>query len=144
MGGANGSTSHEVRRNLEMRPQKQEREIRNKMATNAGLKIFALNLTHMLREYRRLNSLGQKQIAASLGITREHYAMIETGNRTPSVRLIAKISDLIKTTQESLLVGPAGLEHGREATCIFCRSLSDDERAIIDQLIKHFQRSKHA
>ncbi len=50
-------------------------------------------LTELLKELRQRRGLMQKEIADLLGISREHYAQIESGNTIPSVRLLLVISE---------------------------------------------------
>ena len=55
-----------------------------------------LLLADILRQYRRQHALFQKEIAASLGISREHYAQIEGGNVSPSLKLLQRISEKLE------------------------------------------------
>jgi len=55
-----------------------------------------LLLADILRQYRRQHALLQKEIAASLGISREHYAQIEGGNVSPSLKLLQRISEKLE------------------------------------------------
>ncbi len=50
-------------------------------------------LSELLKEFRQKNNLMQKEMADLLGISREHYAQIESGNVIPSVRLLLIISE---------------------------------------------------
>ena len=43
-----------------------------------------MNLSETLKSYRKKKGLRQKEIANLLGISREHYAMIEEGRKPPS------------------------------------------------------------
>jgi len=52
-------------------------------------------LHEALKSYRKKNRLTQKEIAAKLGITREHYAQIEEGKRIPPKQLQNKIAALM-------------------------------------------------
>lgn len=51
-----------------------------------------MNIGVYLKSYRSKNKIPQKQIADSLGISREHYAQIETDRLNPSVKLLKIIS----------------------------------------------------
>ena len=51
-----------------------------------------MKLGELLKIARHEKKLTQKEIACLLGITREHYAQIETGRFNPSVNLLKAIS----------------------------------------------------
>ena len=52
-------------------------------------------LPQLLKEYRKQKGLRQKEIAAKLGITREHYAQLENAFKIPSLELLDMISKLV-------------------------------------------------
>ena len=49
-------------------------------------------IQHLLKEFRQANVLLQKDVADKLGISREHYAQIESGKFEPSFKLLSAIS----------------------------------------------------
>lgn len=49
-----------------------------------------------LIELRKSRELNQKDIANSVGITREYYSMIESGARRPSVDNAKKIAEVLE------------------------------------------------
>lgn len=51
-----------------------------------------MNLPEFLKSHRVNHSLAQKQVAHTLGITREHYARVERGIQLPSLSLLRKMS----------------------------------------------------
>ena len=59
-----------------------------------------MQLQTLLREFRRRNDLAQKETAQKLGISREHYARIESGHAMPSLKLMQMIArELILTVE---------------------------------------------
>jgi transcriptional regulator with XRE-family HTH domain len=57
-----------------------------------------MNLPEFLRSHRKNHSLAQKQIAHTLGITREHYARVEEGTQLPSLPLLRRMSKEFQVT----------------------------------------------
>lgn len=55
-------------------------------------------LPEFLKGYRKKHSLAQKQIAHTLGITREHYARIEEGAQLPSLSLLKRMAKEFQVT----------------------------------------------
>lgn len=55
-----------------------------------------------LIEARKTLGFTQEDVAACLGISSSHYSMIESGDRTPSLPLARKISQLLHTPIERL------------------------------------------
>ena len=56
-----------------------------------------------IRLYREKNSLTQKAIADYLNISRELISYYETGERTPQLEVLTKLSDLFGIDLEDLL-----------------------------------------
>ena len=54
-----------------------------------------MELTTALKLVRREKKFAQKEMACLLGITREHYAQIESGRLLPSLHLLKSISSLL-------------------------------------------------
>lgn len=52
-----------------------------------------VTLKHNLRKLRNIKGLSQTEIANILGLTSQHYCMIENGKRGVSLELAKKISD---------------------------------------------------
>jgi len=50
-------------------------------------------LANILKTYRGRHALLQKEVADVLGISREHYAQIESGHVTPSFKLLQRVSE---------------------------------------------------
>ena len=55
-------------------------------------------LPELLRQYRKKRGLAQKEVAAILGISREHYTRIERGLVTPSQKLSTVIAEKLNIT----------------------------------------------
>lgn len=59
-------------------------------------------MKHKLKELRENNGLSQTELAKKLGLTSQHYCMIENGKRGVSLELAKKISDLYKLPIEDI------------------------------------------
>jgi transcriptional regulator with XRE-family HTH domain len=57
-----------------------------------------MNLPEFLKLHRKNHSLAQKQVAHTLGITREHYARVERGTQLPSLPLLRRIAKKFQVT----------------------------------------------
>ena len=55
-----------------------------------------MRLSHHLVRYRKKNSLLQKEVAGLFNISREHYAQIESGKFTPSIKLLRTMSKKLR------------------------------------------------
>jgi DNA-binding XRE family transcriptional regulator len=55
-----------------------------------------MRLSHHLVRFRKKHSLLQKEVATLLNISREHYAQIESGKFTPSIKLLRTISKTLR------------------------------------------------
>ena len=55
-------------------------------------------LPELLRQYRKKRGLAQKEVAAILGISREHYTRIERGIVRPSQKLCSIIAEKLDIT----------------------------------------------
>ncbi len=51
-----------------------------------------VKLANILKTYRRQHRMLQKEVASAVGISREHYAQIETGHVSPSFRLLQRLT----------------------------------------------------
>ena len=61
-----------------------------------------------LIELRLYYNFTQEGIAENLGISRSHYALIETGHRNPSLDLSLKIAELFNTTVDEIFIATRG------------------------------------
>lgn len=61
-----------------------------------------------LIELRLYYNFTQEEIAENLGISRSHYALIETGYRNPSLDLSLKIAELFNTTVDEIFIAARG------------------------------------
>lgn len=57
-----------------------------------------MNLPEFLKLHRKNHSFAQKQVAHTLGITREHYARVERGAQLPSLPLLRRIAKKLQVT----------------------------------------------
>ena len=55
-----------------------------------------MRISRYLVRFRKKNRLLQKEIAALLNISREHYAQIESGKFVPSIKLLRTISKKLR------------------------------------------------
>jgi putative transcriptional regulator len=55
-----------------------------------------------LKKYRKASKLTQKELAKILGIGTDYLSVIETGKRTPSLKLAKDIADCFLTTIDEL------------------------------------------
>ncbi len=57
-----------------------------------------MKLSVWLKRYRIKRGLRQKELAGDLGISREHYAQIESGHCRPSINLLRTMSRKLSVT----------------------------------------------
>ncbi len=69
--------------------------------TNETTKLVKLGRN--IYNARKRNSLSQNQLAEMLDISREHLAKLETGKRRISLKLLFKLSDLLKVSESDLM-----------------------------------------
>lgn len=80
-----------------------------------------MNRTSLI-EARKAIGYTQEDMAARLGISASHYSMIESGDRTPSLPLARKISQLLHMPIEQLF-----FDHELHEAC---DSTARDEQAL--------------
>lgn len=56
-----------------------------------------------MRDARQALGLSQEDIAEAAGCSRVHIGLIESGQRTPSLELLCKIAEALKTSAGFLL-----------------------------------------
>ena len=64
-----------------------------------------MQLSEVLKRGRAKSGLTQKEAAALIGITREHYALIEEGHKFPSQYLLQKIAEEFNVRIDFVSVG---------------------------------------
>ncbi len=97
-----------------------------------------MQLTISLRAYRRTHHLTQKEIAASLGVSREYYSRLECGKSLPSFRLLERICRSTDISAEVVFGKSAGVFSGYEMSeiCKLCLRLRSRDRKKIHWLIR--------
>jgi transcriptional regulator with XRE-family HTH domain len=61
-------------------------------------------LGDLVRSRREGLGLTQRSLAAKLGVEPSHVAFIESGRRKPSLRLVARVADILRVDRQNLLV----------------------------------------
>jgi transcriptional regulator with XRE-family HTH domain len=69
------------------------------------------NITELLKGRREASGLTQGSLATMLGINAAYVSLIESGRRKPSLRLVARLADVLGLNrQEALLLARPGNE----------------------------------
>lgn len=109
-------------------------------------------LAATLRIYRRSKNLTQKEMAAQVGISREHYGRLERGSAKPSFELLEKICPTFDLTPPYVIpkseahalprnVSLRGSPPGVNKTCQRCFTLSAKDRQKIERLINSLTKA---
>jgi transcriptional regulator with XRE-family HTH domain len=61
-------------------------------------------LGQMLKNHREALGLTQRALAQKAGIEASHVAFIEGGRRKPSLRLIARLADILRLDRQNVLI----------------------------------------
>jgi transcriptional regulator with XRE-family HTH domain len=61
-------------------------------------------LGELVRSRREGLSLTQRSLAQKLGVEASHVAFIESGRRKPSLKLVARLADILGLDRQSLLI----------------------------------------
>lgn len=61
-------------------------------------------LGHLVRTRREGLGLTQRALALRLGVEASHVAFIETGRRKPSLKLVARMADILGVDSQNLLI----------------------------------------
>lgn len=56
-----------------------------------------MTIGQQIRQARNQMKLTQEQLAHKVGVTTQHMAMVERGERSPSHKLLKKLADLLLT-----------------------------------------------
>ena len=79
-------------------------------------------MLYHLRETRIRMGLTQTQLSEMLHVSRQAYALYESGERTPSVDILRKMTEILKVTSDYLM------EEGGDPA----EDLSGDEKRVLD------------
>ena len=63
------------------------------MSLTKNKELLSANLAKVIRNIRKSNDLTQEEFAEKLGVKSNYISMIQRGERTPSLDLLADISD---------------------------------------------------
>lgn len=88
-----------------------------------------------LKELRLKHKMTQKELADKLGVTKSVVSYYELQERSPSPEVLIKLSRIFHVTTDYLL----GIEHTHS---IDVSNLSSDELALVEQMIKLFEKDK--
>jgi transcriptional regulator with XRE-family HTH domain len=61
-------------------------------------------LGETIRRHREALGLTQRSLAQKLGVEASHVAFIETGRRKPSLKLVARLADVLGLDRQDLLI----------------------------------------
>src|ERR1700758_982509 len=61
-------------------------------------------LGETVRRHREASGLTQRSLAQRLGVEASHVAFIESGRRKPSLKLVARLADVLGLDRQELLV----------------------------------------
>ena len=64
-----------------------------------------------IRHLRRENGMSQSAVANALGLSRPSYALIETGDKIPTVAQFYQLVDMLKAPPEELMLGAQSLNN---------------------------------
>ncbi|MBM4170216.1 MAG: helix-turn-helix transcriptional regulator [Ignavibacteria bacterium] len=92
----------------------------------------------LLKSYRSEQRLTQKELAAQLGISREHYSRLENGHAMPSLGVFERMCSELKLQMPSFLESQD--QHGERIAdvpvCQLCRQLSLSSRKKVIMLVQ--------
>jgi putative transcriptional regulator len=57
-----------------------------------------------LKHYRLKKGISQEELAIEIGVTQRHIAFIESGNRTPSLKIALKIANFFDIKIEDIFL----------------------------------------
>jgi transcriptional regulator with XRE-family HTH domain len=97
-----------------------------------------MQLAISLRAYRRTHHLTQKEIAVSLGVSREYYSRLECGKTQPSLRLLQTICHSTDISAANFFGKSARKLSRNEITemCKLCLRMRASDREKIQWLIR--------
>jgi transcriptional regulator with XRE-family HTH domain len=61
-------------------------------------------LGKLVKAHRERSGLTQRALAQELGVEPSHVAFIETGRRKPSLKLVARLADILGVDRQTLLI----------------------------------------
>lgn len=73
-------------------------------------------ISEALRLLRVFHDMKQKELADKLGISKSHISEIENGNRTPSLDVIARYSEVFRIPISSILFFAENIETAQDSS----------------------------
>lgn len=61
--------------------------------TNSSIKIIGENI----RKYRKIKDYSQEKLSELVDVTTEYISLLELGKRTPSIKRLYKIAEILDT-----------------------------------------------
>lgn len=99
---------------------------------NGGVK---LDIADKIKQIRKNNNLSQTEFAAKLDIKKSAVSFYESGERTPSLKVIKNVAKTFKVSSDYLL----GLTPPQ---CVDVSGLDDDDLFIIETMINTLREKK--
>lgn len=94
-------------------------------------------ISTVLKSYRTAHQLTQKEMALTLGITREYYAKLDRGSAQPSYSLFERICEKLELEVTGLLKSRDGKSRsGMSEMCTLCLALRKGNRKLIEKLMR--------
>lgn len=69
----------------------------------SGLEKIKENLGKNIRKYRKALKLTQFELSVQVDVTEDYIQALETGRRTPSVKIMGRLVDILKIEPYELL-----------------------------------------
>lgn len=69
----------------------------------SGLEKIKENLGKNIRKYRKALKLTQFELSVQIDVTEDYIQALETGRRTPSIKALGKLADVLKIEPYELL-----------------------------------------
>ncbi len=69
----------------------------------SGLEKIKENLGKNIRKYRKMLRLTQFELSVQVDVTEDYIQCLETGRRTPSIKIMGKLADALKIEPYELL-----------------------------------------
>ena len=97
-----------------------------------------VKIPNRIREFREAKGLTQDKLADLSDLSRPVISQFEKGQRTPSLKALKRIADVLNTSVDELLVRGSRKEQLRPEQKVLLRSfnkLKDQDRKVVKDLI---------